>query len=120
MSAIFWPSSLPQAPIYGGFQRQRVSSVNSFKPESGPPITSRRNALKTKLYSAEFIMSDLELDRFETFFDVTCKAGALGFYWDHPVNLRQAKWLFDPDQPWSSSIDGPGYHRVSISLYELV
>lgn len=97
MALSAWPATLPQHPLRDGFTEQRQPNVVAFKPDVGPPKTSRRSTAAGTLTAASFILTPAQKADFEEFYEATLADGTLPFLWDHPQTAVPYIWLFDPE-----------------------
>lgn len=118
-AAIYWPNSLPAAPLNGTMQTAPKSTVYAFEPEAGPPITRRNSTADVDRITMQFILTSAQRATFLTFYKDTCIQGSLSFYWDDPATKQQAEWVFDPSGPYTIQSRVSGVHDVSVSLIRL-
>lgn len=104
-----WPTSLP-SPLRPGWGEQAQSNSIAFKPEVGPPITRRRATVRTRIMSATFRLSGVEVGTFISFYEDDLKDGTLRFSMLHPVTGVSADWVFD--EPWS-------HQAVDVDIYDM-
>lgn len=87
-----WPVSIPQKPVKGSWSRQPQTNVVGFMPDVGPPIQRRRSSVKTFSASGSFVMTQTQVNTFETFFQDDLEDGSLSFDWDHPETDAATSW----------------------------
>jgi hypothetical protein len=107
-----WPGTIPQKPLVG-FAEQRQRNVASFNPDVGEPKVRRRSTAVTINCNAQFIMTDLQLVDFITFFETTLSDGTLPFTWAHPRTGVTYTWMFGVED--SPTIEATTYNINTVS-----
>lgn len=92
-----WPTTLPQAPIYGWVRRPQ-RNVASFQPDVGPPKYRRRSTASGELCSGTFVMTGEQLSTLREFYRADLADGSLPFSWVDPVDQTMSAFMFE-DSP---------------------
>jgi hypothetical protein len=115
-----WPSTLPAAPVFGGFTEQRQTNVAAFNPDVGPPKYRRRSTAVGVPTSAIFWMTPTQVADFDTFFETTLVDGTLPFTWDHPLSGTNYTWMFDQSKGApKKDYTNYGYSTITCELIRL-
>lgn len=114
-----WPSTITQAPRYGGFTEQRQRNVVSFNPDVGSPKQRRRSTAVCIGCTAVFEFNDAELADFEIFYLYVLKDGTLPFTWNHPRTLISYTWSFAPDEAPTIEATQYNFNTVTCKMIRL-
>jgi hypothetical protein len=116
--ATSWPTELPQTPQYG-FQEQRQRNIVSFKPEFGPPKMRLGSTGASTDAVASFIMTDDQVDIFQSFYILDLSDGVLSFQWAHPVTGITYDWVFNSDEAPMIERTAPDVNTVQCKLQRI-
>lgn len=135
---VIWPAVLPQRVNRSGFSRTYGDGRRFTPADAGPPRVRRRFSSAATPVSASVTLTDSDLLRFETFWNVDTRGGSLPFWFPDQVRgglplltadgvplltaggmplLTSAWWLviFGQSPPQDSSI-GAGQWLVQFQL----
>jgi hypothetical protein len=79
-----WPSTLPQKPLVDGYGEDFPENTIRTEMEVGPAKLRRRSTAAPKKITISFLMTQIQVATFETFFNTTLSSGSLPFDWAHP------------------------------------
>jgi hypothetical protein len=76
-----WPSTLPQAFLYGTYKETDKDLVLTFKTEAGPPMTRLRCESNILPFSGDMIMTQTQKATYRAFWEANC---AISFSFPDP------------------------------------
>lgn len=107
---LVWPASLPQQPLYDGYQEQAPNLVIRSQMDAGPPKIRQRFTAGIRTFAMRLALTKAQVATLDTFFVTTAAGGSIAFEWVHPrtgatVNYRfvvppQPKYHADADDVW--------------------
>ena len=118
---IYWPSQLPQQPVYtDGYRERFPENLHiSNTTETGPPIDRpRSSAFFRPIFIPLVVKTDAELDIFEDFYFLTLRNGTQPFNWLNWVRKGSSVFRFDLSNPPDPEPMGNGVHRISFTLLQ--
>lgn len=89
--AAIWPLALPQTPLVNGYKESQPSHLLRSQTDTGPAKVRRRGHAKPVSITATYLMTEQQLDLFDSFATGTIMGGALAFDWWDARNLRYVR-----------------------------
>lgn len=97
MTNIIWPSSLPQVIRLEGLSTKRKSNVIRTQMDAGPQKARRRYTVATKEFTGSVVLTELQRETLEDWYDNELGSGVLRFLMKDPQTLRTAEFRFLED-----------------------
>lgn len=121
MSASFtWPVTLPQEPLFGGFNESYGFNY-LVSPMDAGPAKIRRRSTRGNPAAVTFLMTTAQVTTLKNFVDSTI-AGVARFYFTHPRTGSQIEVRLLPNGDgglYSIEQAAPGYWNVSLTMEQL-
>ncbi len=115
MPTAVYPSSLPQAPQFQGYQEQLQENLVRNTTGVGPPKTRPRSTAPRKAITWIMTLTPAQKTTLSTFFETTLVFGSLEFQHQLPDDpATQAIYKFSTPPQFSAR--GPNLWTVSMSL----
>lgn len=111
-----WPATLPEFVLEAGYGEQLEDTTRETQMDAGPPKVRRRFTKGYRLYSVAIEMDPDVADDFTTFYEDTCKGGAIPFTWVHPRTQEPQDFYFAKPVPRISVRGSGNVVRASFTL----
>ena len=105
-----WPGSLPQEPIYQGYQETSPDLVVSTQMDDGAPKRRKYTTANTYPIQMRFFMTDTQKATHDTFFQTTVNGGADSFTFTDPITSSSitVAYMIPEGKPKYTFIGGDG------------
>lgn len=89
-----WPSSLPSAPVPGGYGEEPIPTIIRTDMELGPAKVRRRFTGNEIVFTLRYALTETQKFALEYFYHYTCLQGTLSFTWTHPITAASLTVYF--------------------------
>src|SRR5262245_10179110 len=92
-----WPGTLPQQPLYDGFQETAPNTVLRTTMDAGPPKQRRRYTAGIRRFSVALQLTKAQVAVLDSFYLNNLNGGVDPFTWVHPRTGTAATFRFTGD-----------------------
>lgn len=97
MTNITWPQTLPQVIRLEGLSGQKKTNVIRTQMDAGPQKARRRYTVATKEVTGSVVLTELQRETLENWYDNVIGSGVLRFVMKDPQTLLPAEFRFLED-----------------------
>jgi len=108
---VAWPGTLPQTPLYVGYEENTPDLLVRTGMDTGPDKIRRRATAGVREITWPTILTIAQVATLETFYITTLASGALTFTLNHPRTAVGSTWRF---------VKAPTYTQVPPGNYRAV
>lgn len=114
-----WPADLPQSPISDGYSSTPQDNTIRSSKEAGPQKVRPRFTAVSDTVNMRVVLSTVQTEVLQQFYDEECKFGALPFDWRDFRKPFKPPCIYQFRAPPEYSPLGGGWWSVSLQLNRL-